>query len=299
MWLPLCWFYLIIMVAFSLSLAILMTSEEFRSVSKLWRRNVCTSLFEKRWEAHKSVWFVQSGFRSPLQLIQVCSENMLWFAKLSGQFSDGFIVVVPILKVSTYGIFCHLRYEVLEIGHFFSIWEATVVVNGCFEESEPLVPFQRITCEIINWYLRQTYCMFYCLQTSELGFASSLVEDSGNTGSHCIGCRYRRCYSVHLVRYNFSVVVDCFVVCTYGSWSTQLGYCFEKTLVVETSLLCYPLSHVRSVHEHGSLLSIDLNSISVHLFSVPLWEILCSFLSLQYSERVENHQGLPSRTSQR
>ena len=107
----------------------------------------------------KKFCFVWSGFRPVLLLIEVCSDNMLWFAKLSGQFSDGFMVVVPIVGVSTYGIFCFMRYGVLEVGQLLSIWQATVVLNGCFEGTEPLVPFQRITCELINWYLRQTHCV--------------------------------------------------------------------------------------------------------------------------------------------
>ena len=67
---------------------------------------------------------------------------------------------------------------------YLGVWEATVVVNGCFEEAERLVSFQRITCEIINW-------------------------------RHCVGCCYRRCYCVQQVRDNCSVFVD-FVVSTYG-----------------------------------------------------------------------------------
>ena len=95
------------------------------------------------------------------QLIQVCSNNVLWFAKLSGRFSDGFMVVVPIVGVSTYGISCLMCYRVLEVCHFLDVWETTVVVNACFEEAEPLVPIQRITCEIINWFLGQTHCVLY------------------------------------------------------------------------------------------------------------------------------------------
>ena len=90
------------------------------------------------------------------------------------------------------------------------------------------------------------------------------------------------------------MVVDCFVLCTYGSWSEQFGCCCEKNGVVANALLCYLHSHVSSVLKQFSFLSVDLN---FHLFSVPLSVPL--FLFLQSSERVENYQGLLSKTCQR
>ena len=42
---------------------------------------------------------------------------------------------------------------------FLVIFEATVVVNGCIEEKETLMPFQRINCKIVSWYLRKIQCV--------------------------------------------------------------------------------------------------------------------------------------------
>ena len=64
----------------------------------------------ERLEAHKSVWFFQSGFRPLLQLIQLCIDNMMWFTKFFDPFSDSFSVVVPIVGVSNYGFFCSYCY---------------------------------------------------------------------------------------------------------------------------------------------------------------------------------------------
>ena len=110
-----------------------------------------------------------------------------------------------------------------------------------------------------------------CSLTSLHGVASRLVENSGNPGNNSIGCCHRCYFSLlYQVRYDYSMVVDCFVVCTYGSWSEQFGCCCEKNVVVANALLCYPHSHVSSVLKHRLFLSIDLNFANLNLFSVPL-----------------------------
>ena len=46
-WLPVCWFYLIIMVVFRLSLAIIKAVGEYRKTSRFCSGKVCTNLLEK------------------------------------------------------------------------------------------------------------------------------------------------------------------------------------------------------------------------------------------------------------
>ena len=100
-----------------------------------------------------------------------------------------------------------------------------------------------------------------CSVSSVLGVASSLV---GNSESHCIGCCYSPCYCVHQVHWNCSLVVDWFAVCTYSSWSEQLGYFCEKNTVVANALLCYPHSHVGSTlfssFDRSSVLSVPVRN---------------------------------------
>ena len=136
-----------------------------------------------------------------------------------------------------------------------------------------------------------------CSGTSVLGVTSSPMENSGNSGSHYIGCCCSRCYRVHQILNKSAVVADCFravYLCLMVGPAWLL-------LWKETG--CQ--SHVGSVFEHGSLLSIDLIFASLRLFSMPQREIQCSllslslFLSLQCSEWVENYRGLLSRTTQR
>ena len=59
------------------------------------------------------------------------------------------MAVVPIVGISTYG---SLALCVVEFWRYVILCasDATVFMNGCFEEAELLIPFQRITYEIVN-----------------------------------------------------------------------------------------------------------------------------------------------------
>ena len=65
-----------------------------------------------------------------------------------------------------------------------------------------------------------------------LGVASSLVDNSGRLGRHCIGCCYSYCYSVHQVRNNCTVVVIVFVYVPMANRRTSLAITVKRKLLL-------------------------------------------------------------------
>ena len=85
-------------------------------------------------------WFGSSATLRNTNIV----EELSWYARLRPKSRNFFKANLLLCELQKFGGLS-----------FLGIWEATAVVKGCFEETEPLVAFQRITSELINWYLRQ------------------------------------------------------------------------------------------------------------------------------------------------
>ena len=212
------------------------------------------------------------------------------------------MVVVTIVGVSTNGNSCIMSWRALKICHFCAS-ERPMWCEWLLRRNWTTVAISKD--HLWNYRLITQANSMYS-GTSVLGVTSSPMENSGNSGSHCIGCCCSRCYRVHQILNKSAVVADCFrAVYLFlmvgpawlllwketGCWdrpalllSVSCRLCLRTWFSTLDRLdICQP-SSVLNAPERNSMFS-------------PL-SLSLSF-SLQWSEWVENYRGLLSRTRQR